>query len=251
MYGGVFFNGLVKEVDPFLKGRTKMRNLLTAMLVALAMPMVASGTVLLDEDFDGVGVGTSLDALGFEAGTGYTVSGTTIDSGNSAAGGGDEAAFVFNHTLSGGQHYQIDATFHGVGGPSYFWAQNAAGNTIFMNHFQAWGPNWIEFQSQAPAGVNNTQQLGFPNPDPRTWRLEIFEDTSIFYIDPDGSGGWAFVAPMLPGEEFGFTDLERIRMTGGGGTFYDSILVQVIPEPASMGLIAMGALAMLRRRRAM
>lgn len=227
----------------------RMKTLLGMMLMVMALPMVASAEVLLDQNFDGAAAGANLETLGWSA-TGYTVSSTAIDSGNSTEGGGDAAEYLFNHTLGSGAHYQIDAVVHGVGGPAYFWAENAAGDTIFLNHYQAWG-NAIEFQSQAPAGVTNTQRIGPADPNPRTVRLEIYENNATLSYDPDSDGNFAgsYSLSDNAGEQFGFSDLKLIKMSGGGGTFYDSISVQVIPEPSSIVLLVLGSLIMLQRRR--
>lgn len=230
-----------------------MRYWVTLMLVMMAMPMVASGMVLLDEDFDGVPAGTSLDDLGFEP-SGFVTSRTTIDQGNSVDGDGGEVVYNFNHTLSGSnQFYRIDVTVFGPSGqgPPYFWARNSTGvENIFFNHYVSWG-DVIELQSQHPTLQNAQEICCTGGGQPRTTRLEIYQDDATLFFDPDGSGGFLNQISLsdTPGNAFGFTDLANIRMNGANGASYDSILVQVIPEPASMGLIAMGTLAMLRRRR--
>ena len=208
-----------------------MRTLLGITLFVLALPMVASATVLLDEDFDGVPAGTNLEDLGWN-GTGYTVSPTSIDVGHSTMGAAPAAEYLFNHTIGGpGEYYQIDAVVQGISGPAYFWAENADGHTIFFNHYQAWG-NAVEFQTQAPPGITNAQRIepGPGNPDPRSVRLEIYQDDAKLSYDPDGAGGFNQSATLsdIPGEAFGFTDLKLIKMSGGGGAFYDSIKVQVV-----------------------
>jgi hypothetical protein len=232
-----------------------MKRFFAMMLMMLAMPVVASGTILFQENFDGVGAGTGLDSLGWTNGA-WTVSANTIDSGNSATvGGGGNTEHAIGHTLGAGEHFQIDVVHYGPGGAAYFGAVNAAGNRIFWNHFNAWAGGAIEFQSEAPPGVTNEQQFDFGLQEPRTTRLEIFETTAKLSFDPDGGGGFINMFELQPGREFGLGDLDKIQLfstsASPGAAFWDSIVVQVIPEPASMGLLAMGALAMLRRRRAM
>ena len=231
-----------------------MRTLLGTMFVVMALPMAASGVVLMDQNFDGVTAGTNLEDLGWNA-TDYTVSSNTIDNGNSASGSGSEAVYELNHTLSNpqNQHYQVDAVVHSTGSAAYFWVQNAAGNNIFFNHAQKWG-NAMEFQTQAPPGVTNTQRIGVASADPRIVRLEIFQDDVKFSFDPDDNGNFtgSFSLSENANEQFGFSDIKLLKLQPHGdssSTFYDSISVQVIPEPSSIVLLVLGSLIMLQRRR--
>ena len=98
---------------------------------------------------------------------------------------------------------------------------------------------FIEFQSQAPPGVSNTQQIAAANENPRTIRLDIYPDDANFYYDPDGNGRFSrsFSLSNDPAEQFGFTDLNLMKFSASGktaNTWYDSIMVEVVgggPRP--------------------
>lgn len=50
---------------------------------------------------------------------------------------------------------------------------------------------------------------------------------------------------LLPG----IGDLAIMTVQGGSGSPYTDALVSVVPEPASLGLLGLGALGLMRRRR--
>ena len=233
-----------------------MKRFLTlTLLVMLAMPMAAAGTIkLLDEDFDGT-PGTPVAGWSEAA---WLREATTIDSGNSYVSlnsGPNE--FVFNHTLSApgeNQYYQIDVVMEGRGGDAaYFNMIGADGRTVSVVNSTKW-PDEIEFQSAGGPGPN-WQWLDPTNlaaPGPQTIRLNTYADrTELLFNPPGGDWDQAFSVPGGT-TTWGLTDLQRISLSvhgSGGNSNWDSIVVSVVPEPASMALLTLGGLTMLRRRR--
>jgi hypothetical protein len=235
-----------------------MKRFLAMMLMMLAMPMLASATVLLDEDFDG-GVGTPV--AGWSDGA-WLRDSNTIDAGNSyVAGNVGPNAFLINHVLSAPseqQYYQIEFVLQGLGtaandDAAYFNVYGADGRSVTVVNSEKWADE-IEFQSAGGPGPNWQwlDPTDLATPGPQTIRLNTYADRTELLFNPPG-GNWD-LAPSAPDgiTTWGLTDIQRIELSvhgGNGQSFYDSISVRVVPEPASMGLMVLGGLAMLRRRR--
>ncbi len=112
-------------------------------------------------------------------------------------------------------------------------------------------PNWVAFDTLGQSGINNVPNLGW-----HRITAMIGDTTSTFTLDrgADGSIEATHTVTTTP-TAAGFTELRfggpsGLASAGGGAGFDNILLEQVIPEPASLGLLAMGAVSMLRRRRA-
>jgi hypothetical protein len=114
------------------------------------------------------------------------------------------------------------------------------------------GNEWWGWES-GEGGPTGTDMLG-----KMSWMIEIHNDyTECFYDLHDGNG-WQLrrhtdhvggTEPMMTLQSVSFN-------TGGSSeedphplTYVDSIKIEVIPEPATLGLMGLGGLLMLRRRR--
>lgn len=112
----------------------------------------------------------------------------------------------------------------GVSDPTKYQARVAFGSV-----------NWLN--------LNATRSIGW-----HTFRADIFDNHVDFYVDNIFDQTVNFTATTLG---TGFT---QARIGSGLGTraeegYYDNYSVELVPEPASMGLIALGGAALLARRR--
>jgi len=87
---------------------------------------------------------------------------------------------------------------------------------------------------------------------------QVLDLNQYSIVEPTMPGAWATIltgtiAPQPDWEDFSFsfTGFAGQPLPSGGGVFIDSIYVgtHCIPEPATLGLLAFGGVALLRRRR--
>jgi hypothetical protein len=100
------------------------------------------------------------------------------------------------------------------------------------------GSGWFNLQAERSVGWHNFKAL-------------IYDDRIDYYVNGVFDTSFTNTAATV-GVADGYN---QARIGSGlssqfGGAYYDNVLVQVIPEPASLSLLALAGLGMIRRRRA-
>lgn len=211
---------------------------LVAFCAATFLAGSASGNIILNPGFE---LGTGADAADWGELSGP--SGTVARSTTSPHSGDHHMYLAFDHINNP------------AAGAAYFVEQNQGANTV---------DNADNYDLSFYAKTDTTDFTG----------LNIF--FQILWLDQDGSDGGGVKGESLTHltglgintsyQQFGLSDMDvpdgadsflvRIQLSAGAvadiaqGLYVDDVVLEkVIPEPASLGLLAMGALTMFARRR--
>jgi len=208
----------------------KKQTLLCMLLLAggLTVPLAQADVTRVDYNmFEGAG-----NVGGFTSGNEWLA--TLVHSADTAYTGTASMKVTCNNAVVGGENWQ-----------AYTWTTADASATPYMQ-FQ-----FKNSSSTYTAGTINTQFYAWFNtqgqwapdwagsysfaipPNDNQWHTYYF-DMSAASVASRGFGGFRFTTTNL-----------------GVGTYYidDMVLVSAIPEPASLALLGLGGLALLRRRR--
>ncbi len=199
----------------------------------------ASGNMVLNPGFE---LGSGVDAADWAELTGPT--------------GSVERSTVSPHSGDYHMYLSFDHINNPPAGSAYFIEQNLGANTI---------DNADNYDLSFYAKTDTTDYTG----------LDLF--FQVLWLDQDGSDGGGVKGESLTHliplginttyQQFGLSDMDapdgadsyllRIQLSAGAvpdiaqGLYVDDVVFEkVIPEPATLGLLAMGALAMTTRRRA-
>jgi hypothetical protein len=251
----------------------KQLSIVMGLLVGAVMAAPSFGVITLyQEDFDDPfdPVGTAATALQqplthvIAEDTGQ-ITATTIDVGNSLGKttGGDDG---YHRILPGGMHtleadtwFEASAVLH-VGtasGVVYFSVGAPPGNIWAEGTRVGWNSSngtlevvcLDQGSGVCNSGANN--QLG---PIPAALnnimhaRLEVHTDHARLHYSLDGGNNWIDTG-VLPGGQSGADRMALKLHTGHPDVNIDTVSLKVVPEPASLALLSLGGLAMLRRRR--
>ncbi|MCP4589567.1 MAG: PEP-CTERM sorting domain-containing protein [bacterium] len=223
-------------------------------------------------------VALSLGATSAWAGAWTTSSGNA--DGFSYSGGGDLNGLFGDPFVFGGSFFFTQSDFHVQsvdGGPTTLPEAQSdtmsvdvladAGLTFSLIRVTAHG-SYAVTEGGASADIDAGLAISengtvFPNPGPRSWNGPLVTQP-VFPVSTADSGTWnglstvdiSFILPA-PHSSLNLSlsnDLLTISTVGSSAeinmTFEDiEIQLEVIPEPATFGLMAMGGLALLRRRR--
>lgn len=243
-----------------------MKRLL-AMGIAIAIAQPAMATLIVDEDFEGY-----VDTAAMQANWGATGLGT-LDNGfgnpgqSAAHPGGTVNSWggsAFSLVPAAGDEVVLTADIYDDGTSANERAtvglRNGATPLFEMGHYNGTtehyhvrvlsmygADNWVPLSaglktsSGQPAGWNRYQA--------------IFSATSLTVtidLGADGSIDGTFVSAGAPSAT-PFVDLRfggpSNLSSAGGGISVDNIRLETIPEPATLSLLALGGMSVLRRRR--
>jgi len=228
---------------------------------ALAVAMVfgtssAMATILVEDNFDSQNGGT-----GWAVGSDWS---NTVSGGKLTFASGEQRQFAAPITES---EYWMSITWEQTGSEQSFFTTGAwegsSGQPYFLGFHETFQPGDsgqprfpVEFLANAaPVGGFHTILMHVTN---------VVDDTSFDYelwavsgdgsaLDPNnlGSGNW-----MSGTRSTASTSPDRWNLSGGITVEFDRIAIAttaaeaLIPEPASLALLGLGGLMMLRRRKA-
>ena len=231
-----------------------------------------SYAMLFEENFDSMPAGTDLADLGWtqvfsQSDVDGVVDARTIDVQNSSTIGNNFLA-MYKKALPGGsrtlgtdEHFLLTAIMDidDISNAGRF-----AGIIAYNADVAPGNENsgiYAEVSSNDGSGASNQQiQLGsglsilFDRKDvpllqtdlPMKLEVEIHPSETFLHYTPNG-GLPVTVAPDI---QAGMNKIDEVRIQWQINGYIDSIDLQVIPEPASLALLSLGGLLMLRRRRA-
>ena len=244
-----------------MKKHTKL--LMATAAICLGLTGIASAAVIAQEDFtytpDGTGLlgedgGSGFDTAYTASGTGTSITVTTGVATTTAAHNGNFRSLTNNLGSSGELWVSIDmgdsagttygglSFFNGTAEPLYIGMQ---GGTWRLALPSTTGPDsGVSFSGFKTGVAKITLGAG------ATGTVSLWVgDNAIDVVDVSGDADTTVTG-------FALTGADKIRLQGGAGISFDNLImgdtyqdVGAVPEPATMSLLALGGIAMLRRRK--
>lgn len=234
-------------------------------VAALALASSAQATVIIDDDFESYADTTAMQAVWGAAGVG-TLDTVLGNPGNSMSFPGgvqnQQTISVLQATPANPIVYTVDIYDDGTSANKRTTAglrHSSVANLIEMgmyngpSHYAVRavlpGPSWVAF-------TDMVDDLGDPlaNAPITGWhRFQVTLDgtNATFTVDLNIDGNINGTA-VLPAA-WNAAGIDTVRLgtglsSAGGGVNFDNVKLEVVPEPASLALLGLGGLAMLRRR---
>jgi hypothetical protein len=226
-----------------------MRSLVMMVMVGLLAAAPAGATTLFWEDFEGT-VGNDISTLGWTDGDtgGANISATVIDSGKSAIAAGVSSAPLYRqnlavaHTLGLGEYYVYTGVLEATGDDAYVYMVPSAGTFVYVR-LDDDNNLFLGTESGAEEVSANTgvSKIYFKmTTDAASTTLEYGATSALGSLLTDANSGIG---------SFSSTWLRVGGFNGSTGAAMDSLKLDVVPEPATVALLAVGGLAGLLRRR--
>jgi hypothetical protein len=256
------------------KKEPMMKKILCSLCVGLLMTGVVPATVIYQDNFDNDGLGVNTNGVGggmtsrsLRGGTGYNWD----DDGNMQYS--TSATHYLNRAIA-----QTDTGFQSTGGftltVDYVWTSNLGASHLGFglvsdmdfSSYDGYNPFWTD-SSVYSFGVKSDVGLAFQNGTDLTGSTDVTQlsagslgtsdsaKTVMMSITPDGLGGanWSWSLDSVDQGSgtiaaFDFTKTFHFVAYGQddqGNKYISSVVLDAIPEPAAIGLLALGGLTTL------
>ncbi len=236
-----------------------MKKVVILTMVLSTVAWVPSfGTIAFSTGFEGPGLDANLQ----DPSGAFTISGTAFNTAgadrrylstietsyNSVPTWTAELVFVTPTGEHGGIYYGLGSA---VPDPSYY---DEPSNSIFANFFHlSWHPDGMLVQKHTSGGVQTSTLQAFPqfaSGSPQRAIITKSGDSITFALDINNDGGVDYTSNAYSlASDAPFLNNTNSRIFFGtteSGIQFDSLTVT--PEPATMGLMLLGVVRVLRRR---
>jgi hypothetical protein len=222
---------------------------LASVLLVLALVSATQAGIILSEDFEGGTVGNPVAGWnGWSGDSNVLISDNVIDSGKSAAWGSGSPDWPgvykgFSYSPGAGEQYVLTAVLNAPASTSdygHLTIRNSDGS-VHIHAMLGYGE--LIFQSNSEGNQVRVTQAS-------TMDVRLVLDgaeVDCFYRT-HGATEWSSAGSLSSSALSNFNYVVVIGHAGYAGGV-DSVVLEAVPEPATMGLLAMGGLGVLIRRK--
>ncbi len=241
-----------------------MKKLITVLaLVLLFTASTQAATILMDEDFDSATGGVDLSTL-----AGWTASGVAIltaspvDGGTmgiqGAAGSGLYSYALTDSGLAAGEFYRFEAYLDIPDTTNGAMVHLQVSETGLAKHFQIVleddGTLTQDVYISSGGGSGSRARVMLPSASSYAIRARLDISASGIVSSYDDGSGWQALGSTAVGASAPLVNMRAYLWSAGGGGLAgtaqaDTISVVVLPEPATLAVLALGGFAVLLRRK--